>query len=255
MNTKEFKRIARLLKEVYRELEKEAIEKGVDIFSYKYQEVVAQARERVLENAGFTLEEYRAAKEEYLATKKESQDIFDKVLNDGTLAVMKDTQDRVREIDEKHIPTSEEIKKLAHEVAQKYVVPPQITNEIVKETIIEKPRNFEIVKETTIKEAYDDKALLGRLNRLEKIISELNTPEKIDMEELREKLREEYINIFAELFEHNINILGMPNFRKLAMGLRQDIDTKIEGVNTHRITVSATEPSNPTLNDLWVDTS
>lgn len=37
--------------------------------------------------------------------------------------------------------------------------------------------------------------------------------------------------------------------------LQTELDTKIVGVNTHKITVSPTAPSDPALNDLWVDTS
>jgi hypothetical protein len=49
--------------------------------------------------------------------------------------------------------------------------------------------------------------------------------------------------------------LGMPDFRKLAMGLQQQIDERIIGVNTHKLTVSATEPTSPSVGDLWVQIS
>lgn len=37
--------------------------------------------------------------------------------------------------------------------------------------------------------------------------------------------------------------------------LRVDVNTKVTGWGTHNITVSDTAPSNPSLNDLWVDTT
>jgi hypothetical protein len=63
MTTAEFKRVGRLLKEVYAELEKEALQDGIDIFSEEFRTVRDQLRLEVLKRLGFTLEEYREAKE------------------------------------------------------------------------------------------------------------------------------------------------------------------------------------------------
>lgn len=237
MTIQEFKRIARLLKQVYAELEKECIEAGISLLSPEYTDLMDKARLKVLEQAGYTLEEYRSIKEQVEGIDKA-----------GTLATLQETQKKLEEIDNRYIPTEADIKLIAHEVAKQYIVPPVVTNQIIKETTIEKPRIVETVKKITYKEEYDDSGLRDMIRQVEEKIPKI---EKYDDTELRELI----VNHFSENFAKNIDMLGMPNFRQLATGLRQDLDTKIEGVNTHKLTVSATSPSNPQLNDLWLDIS
>ena len=62
--TAEFKKVARILKQVYAELTKEAVDSGVAITSNEYEQLVSLARERVLSKLGFTIEEYRLVKSE-----------------------------------------------------------------------------------------------------------------------------------------------------------------------------------------------
>jgi hypothetical protein len=55
------------------------------------------------------------------------------------------------------------------------------------------------------------------------------------------------------------DLVGMPAFRAMGMGLRGDIDRleteKVTGIGTHKITVSAVEPTNPAVGDIWIDIS
>ena len=101
-----------------------------------------------------------------------------------------------------HIPTAEEIIEKAHEVAKQYIKPPQITNQIVEKTtkIVEEPifiENTEIV---------------------ERII-EREVPVKEEAKEYTVSPNVPEINP-----KENIGIFDMPNFRKLAMGLQEQID-------------------------------
>lgn len=204
MQTSEFKKVGRLLKETYKKLEQEALKEGIDLLSPEYDQLIALARQRVLDELGFTLEEYRQAKELVAGISKE-----------GTLAVMKDTQDKLEDLSKLHIPTTEEITQIAHDVARQYIKPPQITNEIVKETIIEKPikETVEIIQRVE----YDETPLQEKLGELSKRVDEIKIPDV-------DKLKEDLGSDFAKQFEKNINTLDMPNFRKLAMGLQQQID-------------------------------
>lgn len=207
MTTSQFKKIARTLKTVYAQLEKEAIEQGVSLLSTEYEQVLAKARLAVLEQAGFTIEEYRSAKAKVAGFSQ--ADLLDVV----------EVQDsKIGNIHDRYIPTVEDIERIAEEVAQKYVVPPVVTNQIVKETTIEKPRIIETVREITNREEYDDKHLTGELASLKEKLSNIEKP--VSKEEIQTDIK----NYFAELFEHNINTLGMPDFRKLAMGLQAQID-------------------------------
>jgi hypothetical protein len=78
MTTSDFKKIARVLKLVYSQLENEAMAAGIDPTSDEFEIVKNAAREAVLQKHGFTVEEYSAAKEE-LAKEKiaEKQRVYE----------------------------------------------------------------------------------------------------------------------------------------------------------------------------------
>ena len=56
---------------------------------------------------------------------------------------------------------------------------------------------------------------------LEERIDSIKIPEPVDVEEIKKDLE----TTFGKMLEHNINTLGMPDFRKLAMGLQAQIDS------------------------------
>lgn len=242
MTTKEWKRIARLLKQVYLEIEEEAIKTGINILSPEYDELINVAREKVLTAQGYTLEEYRKAK-----AKVSGFTQADLISN------IEENYEKIEELENRHIPTEEEIALIAEEVAEdvakKYIVPPVVKNEIIKEYTVEKPRIIETTR--VIKERYDDTKINKRLDEIKTALKTLKIPEPYD----DTKLKEYFHDYFSMNFKKNIDILGMPDFRKLAMGLQQQIDNRIIGVGTLKVTVSATEPTSPNVGDLWVQTS
>ena len=165
-----------------------------------------------LEKLGFTLEQYREAKDKYGIVKnleKEQQEIMSK---------------RITNLLDTHIPDVEEIEDISNKVSKKYIKPPQVTNQIVKETIIKQP-----IKETVIVnnrvDLKEDPQLQEHLNAISKRIDELQIPTIDDMQKLKIAWKEEWKTDFGDMFEYNINTLNMPNFRKLAMGLQEQIDT------------------------------
>lgn len=245
MTTSEFKKIARILKEVYAQLEKEALEEGISLLSPEYDQLVARAREAVLANNGFTLQEYREAKAKVAGFSQ--ADLVDQT--ERTSGEVGSARQMAEEALSRHIPTEEEIEAIAKRVADAVVKPPTIINQIVEKTTIEKPK---IVKETIkVKEEYNDTPLRKELGLIKTLVENIDIPEPVDVE----GLRKEFVEYFAQSFKKNIDTLGMPDFRQLGMGLRQDLDTKIEGVNTDKITVSTTAPTNPQLYDIWIDIS
>lgn len=213
MTTAEFKKVARLLKEVYAQLEAEALSDGVDIFGEEYAMVRDALRLEVLKRLGFTLEEYRAAKELVAPAKK-----VDVVAKLDELAQKAEAVSE--KIDELEIPDEDELLEKAKEIAEQVVKPPTIINQIVKETTVEKPK---IVKQTNTiieKEEYDDAPIFAELGYLNDKLDKLVIPEGVDEEKLKDDMRSE----FMEQLQNNINALGMPDFRKLAMGLQDQID-------------------------------
>lgn len=234
MEIKEFKKIARILKQVYAELEMEALKRGVNLVSDEYELMMADARTAVLSRFGFTIEEYRLAKSQ---------------VEEERRSAMPKYEELKQQVDSIVVPTKEEIAQIAREVAQEFIVPPVVTNQIVKETTVEQPRILETVREITKVERveYNDKPLKKEIARVEGKVNDIKIPPPIDTDELKEEMRNE----FAENFKHNIDALGMPDFRKLGMGLQQQIDEK-----QALITFSTTAPTdNLYLNRLWVNLS
>jgi hypothetical protein len=247
MTQKEFKKIAQLLNRVYKELEMDALAQGVSPLSTDYDAMQADARERVLTKMGFTLDEYREAKNQIM---EEAKDV--------TLQEVKLIMDELRSIPQLKMEDVQRLakdaaEKVAEEVAQKYIVPPQITNQIIKETTVEKPITIETIREVKIIEEYDATYLEEQIVAVRKKLQELKIPPPYDDSKIREFVK----NYFSENFEKNINLLGMPNFRQLAIGLRQDIDIRVVGDSDNKsipkLTVGYTEPVSPKLYDLWYD--
>lgn len=134
MTTQEFKKVGRLLKEVYAQLETEALADGVDFFSEEFIQVRDQLRLAVLSRMGFTLEEYRAAKELVAPAKK--VDVAKDLLEASKL-----TQETSNRVDALVIPNEEELLAKAKEIAESIVKAPIIQNNIVERTtkVVEKP--------------------------------------------------------------------------------------------------------------------
>lgn len=241
MTPQQFKRIAVLLKKVYAELEAEAVDSGLSVGSPEFQEALDKAREMVLNQNGFTIEQYREIK-----TKMNAYTPADLMTEFGRVA---------EKVDNLVVPTAKDIEDIATAVAKAHMKAPEIINRIVKEVVKEKPQ---IIKETTIEKtvqevAYNEGPMKEEIAGLTKRIEDL--PKPVNVELLKKEFETFFHDNFGANFQKNIDILGMPLFRQLAMGLREDVDTKITGVFTHKITVAAVAPSNPVLNDLWVDTS
>ena len=211
MTIKEFKKIGRLLKTLYAEVEKEALNNGIDIMSTEYDEIIARAREKILSNNGFTLEQYREAKAKVTLASDEEQNMLG-LIEDSEKNISLRMRKIEQVIEETHVPTVEEITDIAEEIAHKYVVPPQVTNQIVKETIE--------------KDIYDPSPLIKKIDSLSEILFNIKIPDLPtvpDFDKFKLGLREE----FEQNLKNSISIkwqAEMPDFRKLAMGLQGQID-------------------------------
>jgi hypothetical protein len=206
MTTNDFKKVARLLKQVYAELEHEALEEGIDIFSDDFLRVRDALRLEVLKRMGFTLEEYREAKE--LVAPAKRVDVTAK-LNELTESV-----------ENLVIPEEEDLLEKAKEIAEAVVKPPVIQNQIVERTTVEKPVHTHTTVKETVNEEFDPSPIYKELELLKEKVAAIKTPEPFDPKGFLDELRSE----FEGRFEENINVLGMPDFRKLAMGLQAQID-------------------------------
>ena len=211
MTSKEFKKTARILKEAWKELEAEALREGFDIFSETYKEIQDRVRLSVLDNMGFTLDEYREAKERVSPTKKLEEDLTA-------------TQQKMEGIE---VLNDEDVSEIAARIANEFVTAPVVTHntthEIVERTTVEKPTIVKETIHTTEREEYDDNHIMAELGYLNDRLDNLPKP-KVQKTISENQIR----NLFGELFEHNIDTLGLPDFRKLAMGLQDQIDRNNE---------------------------
>lgn len=115
MDTSTFKRIGRLLRELYSELKKEILGSGVDLMSQEYEILLKKGqdviRERLLEKMGYTLEEYREAKALVEAAPKEPSEVLNQI------------KEGIDEVRDKKILTEREVK----DIAKAEIKAPQIT--------------------------------------------------------------------------------------------------------------------------------
>lgn len=213
MTTAEFKKIARLLKEAYRELEEEALSNNINLLSAEYDEMQSKVRLAVLKSQGFTLEEYREAKAK--VTGFTQADLVDNVeMRDEVISQI---SEKLEEVDARHIPDEDEIEQIAERVAKKYIKEPVIINKIV-----ERVKEPKIIKETVrVKERveYNDKPLRKEIENLEKKIKDIPV---VDVK----KLEKDFLKPVQSLKDSIDMEWGgkIPDFRKLAMGLQGQID-------------------------------
>lgn len=211
MSPTDFKKIARLLKNLYSDMEPRAIAEGMDVSSTAYDELKAQARLNLLKKMGFSLLEYQTAKDQAAPPTRAEM-----------MTTMNEIRDHIAVIKNLKIPSQEEIAAVATDIVKKNLKPAQVThnttNEIVRETTVEKPT---YIKETVVqKEVYNDAPLQEQLNAISKKMDEFKIPAPIDETALVGRLASQLTQPLSE----SINTLNMPNFRKLAMGLQGQID-------------------------------
>jgi len=217
METKELKKIMRALKLIYAELEAEAFKEGLDIASPDYDKLVQRAREVYLAKHGYTNEEYSAAKAKL-------EQISSTILK-GDKGEKGDTGEKGAD---STVPGPRGPKGDRGERG-----PAGKDGKDGRDGVAGLDgKDGEDIPETTV--AY-----------LEEKIGSIK---EYDDTEIRDWVKD----YFGEQFEHNIDTLGMPDFRKLGMGLQAQIDTKIEGVGVNRIFYATTEPANMVTGDIWI---
>lgn len=229
MTPQEFKKVGRLLKELYLELKQEILNAGVDIFSEEYDIVFKRGQERirelVLQKLGYTLEQYREAKALVEAGRNEPSEVLENLSKEIS---------SVRSIP---FLSEEQVKDIALKIARAEVKPPQIVNQIVRE--VEKPT---VIHETT---EYDDFELKLAIEEVRDKVDSIKLPEGPDVEKLKEDLK----GYFTERLKENINIMSMPDFRKLAMGLQAQIDELSARVTTQTQVSSNVLAATGTIDD------
>ena len=188
-------------------MEDEALEKGEDITLPEFQAVI----EKLLNNRGFTLEEY----EEF-----ENPEPEDKPLKIEGVSQLKGDK-----------PTKEELKEL---IIQLKDFLKGESGKIGNDGKVGEPGKpgKDGKKGKDGKDGKDGKIIFrGK----EGVPGKQGVP-GIDGKSVSKEEIEEVVKEGISVFERNINLAGMPDFRKLAMGLQQQIDGVRASVTTDTLT-------------------
>jgi hypothetical protein len=213
----------------------------VDISSEEYDAILNQAREKILAESGFTVSEYLETKNqinsERISTKSkrdsEFKEIFEKVSVIKGEKGETPTDEKIIELIRPLIPTPIPGKTPTQKELVELIKPliPKVKNG-------ETPSNERLLSLirpllSTDIETYINplEAAVGYIEDKVNNIKIPDIPKPIDIEELRENFR----NDFSEFLRKNIDILGMPDFRKLALGLQSQIDELNSGGGGHTI--------------------
>ena len=122
MTVKEFKKVAQLLKKAYKELEEEFLRADMSLLSDEFDQARDKIREKVLEDGGFTLEEYVKAKDKVQGiTKAGAVEILE-----DTREIMKTAEELSNEARESISKYNENLEKIGSEISEiKSIIPSQ----------------------------------------------------------------------------------------------------------------------------------
>lgn len=140
MTLKSYQKLNKIIQQGLKELELEAIKKGV-LFSPQHEKAILEVKKRIVERAGLKLEEYLKIEE----MDEGSQNLDKKSI----YLLLEETKSQLL----KKVPTEKDIKGIANIIAQQYIKPPQIINKIVQ------------VKEKPIIQKFYDTALIEELKK------------------------------------------------------------------------------------------
>jgi hypothetical protein len=211
-----FKQLKKIVDTLLAELENDAEKNGVDIGSSRFLEIADTVKRNILKELGIGYDDY--------------------VLAEAKL----DSGKPISEIDIPHIPTKEEIVRIAESV----IPAPQIFNEIVekREVIREKP----IIKHVRVDEK-DSSNILELENRVMDLEEQAKKPsvvknfvKNITKTEKKSDFTSEEIKNLKVISSKNwlresTKIFEMELFRKLGMGLQGQIDELRTSINTENL--------------------
>jgi hypothetical protein len=245
MQPSQFKKLARLLKDLYAQLEAEAMQEGVSITSPDFDAVVKKARTLLLEREGFTDEQYEEAKSANLTEREAKKTASETKADQFFERVEKIKGDKGEKGDRGDVGETGPRGEQGPEGKQGKPGKDGQNGKDGKPG----PKGDKGDKGEQGEMGTVDNATIAYLeDRINTTESKIPTTEKLE-----EDLIPRVIEVAEVTAKKNLDIFDMPGLRKMGMGLRQDLDTKIEGVNVKKLTVSDTEPTNPQPNDLWID--
>ena len=237
-NKQKFRKIQKQLSVLINQLEKEAIDNGEDISSDDFLEAILEIKKRFLENKGISLEEYDELRSQFAEEKRINQSnvLIHKEEVEGDLKGLKKLIDEkiveIKKDNEKGFEDiSDSLYKLNDRLAEVENRPPSIVNKIVKEITKEVPKIIQ-TKETIREVDNETKLNVDTLQR-----SFVDIWDKVNNFKMPEvpnydKLKGELISWSADHISKNPNLINMPDFRRMGMGLQGQIDELRNSITT-----------------------
>jgi hypothetical protein len=221
MNTQDLKKMYGLIKKAYGLLDEQALKEGIDITSPQYDALKTRARINILKKWGFTNEQYQEAHDNFQNEKNPSL---------GDMIGKGDKGDQGDKGDE---PSDERLVSLI-----KPLITEQVKGEPGKDgkdgkdgiTPIKGIHYSDGKDGQHGRDGFDGKDGIDGTSFDPKMFDDLKA--RIDAIPPIETIQESVKIETGEQLQNAINILGMPDFRKLAMGLRGDIDSLTNIVNS-----------------------
>lgn len=212
MPRKDLLKIKRKLDKMIEKGEKEALDEGMNLLSAEFVEMIEQIKNKILIEAGVSLDEF--------STFETAMEIDpDKIDREMLSKLIEEIDNKIKTINDK----VENVSKMKGPIGERGIRGDKgdsIRGERGKNGIDgERGR--------------DGKTMIALRGKQGKPGNDANVKSiRREFEELSSK-----VNAFGENFEHNIDIVSqtqrsMPDFRKLAMGLRGDIDANKATVGT-----------------------
>ena len=262
MTKLQFRKIQKLLSTLINKIEKEAMDRGRDISSDDFQEAILELKKKFLAEKGITLEQYEELKEQFAEETGKLKTAFLVNKDDVDLELGQ----KIKEITDSFNQIIEELKITIQGQKQEIVElknrKPDIFNKIVKEIIKEKPQ---IIETKEIIKELDE----ARLNETREDLLKLQS----DFTDLWEKIKNiktsdtDGLSIQYKELEDKFNFLqknvdwSLTKLKKHTLAGQEwnsavsDQRYYTKGEAQRIITVSATSPSSPYLNQLWIDTT
>lgn len=235
MNSQELKKIYGLLNRGYAELEQQAISEGIDITSPEYDDLKDKLRNTIIKKRGYTLEDYKKAKASAEAERL-TQKLTEGAPTDKLLANIEKIKGDTGPIG----PIGPEGKKgeTGPMGPMGPVGRPGLPGKDGRDGLNGKDgQNGRDGRDGLNGQSYDPAEFNALADKINKIPKE---------EFLQEFVKEEVGHSLAR----NIDIMGMPNFRKLAMGLQAQIDDVRALRSTSSGSLSVLTPTSGTVNGI-----
>ena len=247
MTKSELLKLKKQIDKILQKAEDDAIEEGIIITSPEFQEVLLRLKTKLLEDRGLTIEDYQTGMQEINTAKRtakvearaEDKKSYDELL--GKVSMVKGEKGDKGDKGEQGIQGKQGIQGINGEKGDKGDKGDR--GEIGKQGAKGDIGIFDVL---VLDELKKDILTLQMSNA--EANDKIRKLPVVDERKIVKKISDSTAKLEAKMFD-------MPDFRQMGIGLRADLDTKIQGVNTDKLTVSDTAPANPKLYQLWYDIS